>query len=101
MILEVGELISITDYFVICSGANERQVATIVEEIEKGLRESGAKPFRREGEREQRWVLLDYFDIVVHVFHIEERNFYELERLWKDAPRVPLDGESGEFLSSV
>lgn len=101
VILEVGDLLSITDYFVICSGANERQVATIVEEIERALRKSGAKPFRREGEREQRWVLLDYFDIVVHVFHNEEREFYELERLWKDARRVPFEDEPGDFLSSV
>lgn len=100
VILDVGELINITDYFAICSGANERQVATIVEEIEKELRETGAKPFRREGEREQRWVLLDYFDLVIHIFHAEEREFYNLERLWKDAPRVPFDGEP-EVLSSV
>lgn len=100
VILDVGELINITDYFVICSGANERQVATVVEEIEKELRGKGAKPFRREGEREQRWVLLDYFDLVIHVFHAEEREFYDLERLWKDAPRVPFDGEP-EILSSV
>lgn len=101
MILDVGDLINITDYFVLCSGANERQVATIVEEVEKNLRQAGAKPLRREGERELRWVLLDYFDIVVHVFHSQEREFYDLERLWKDARRVPFDGDPGEFLSSV
>ena len=98
VILEVGKLIGITDYFVVCSGANERQVSSITEEIEKVLRGAGVKPHRREGEREQRWVLLDYFDLVVHVFHAEEREFYDLERLWKDAPRVefePIDAATG------
>lgn len=84
-------LLGITDYFVICSGSSERQVGTIVEEIEKQLRGRGSRPYRREGEQERRWVLLDYIDIVVHVFHTEARGFYELERLWKDAPRVPFD----------
>lgn len=89
VILEVSTLIGITDFFVIASGNNERQVSTIVDEVEERLRKAGHKPYRREGEREQRWVLLDYLDIVVHVFHKEEREFYELERLWKDAARVP------------
>lgn len=89
VILEVSTLIGITDFFVIASGNNERQVSTIVDEVERKLRETGHKPYRREGEREGRWVLLDYLDIVVHVFHKEEREFYELERLWKDAARVP------------
>ncbi|MGH2768177.1 MAG: ribosome silencing factor [Actinomycetota bacterium] len=94
VILDVGPLIGITDYFVICSGRNERQVGTIVEELERRMRTSGVKPHRREGERELRWVLLDYVDFVVHVFHQEERDFYELERLWRDAARIPFeDGE--------
>lgn len=88
VILHIGPLIEITDYFVICSGTSERQVGTIAEEIERRLRALGAKAFRREGEREMRWVLLDYLDFVVHVFHLEDREFYELERLWKDASRV-------------
>jgi ribosome-associated protein len=92
-ILDVGKLIGITDYFVICSGNTERQVRTIVEEIERRLREDGVKPYRREGEREQRWVLVDYLDIVVHVFHKEDREFYDLERLWSDAPLVPFEEE--------
>lgn len=91
LILEVGPIIGITDYFVICSGNNERQVATITEEIEKQLRADGTKPYRREGESEARWVLLDYLDVVVHIFHKEEREFYELERLWKDARVVALE----------
>lgn len=91
VILDVGPLIGITDYFVICSGNNERQVATIVEEVERALRERGQKPRRREGERENRWVLLDYIDFIVHVFHTEDRQFYELERLWKDARQIPFE----------
>lgn len=94
LILDVRELIGITDYFLICSGNNERQVRTIVEEIEGQLRPIGARPYRREGERELRWVVLDYLDVVVHVFHQEERDFYELERLWQDAPRVELNGRA-------
>lgn len=93
-ILGVGPLIGITDYFLICSGGSERQVGTIVEEIESRLRESGTKPYRREGEHERRWVLLDYLDVVVHVFHQVEREYYELERLWKDAEQVPYESET-------
>lgn len=95
VILDVRSLIGITDYFVICSGRNERQVATIVEEIEKQLNADGVKAYRREGERQARWVLLDYMDFVVHVFHVEEREYYELERLWRDAGRIPFE-EDGE-----
>jgi ribosome-associated protein len=87
-ILDVHGLIVITDYFVICSGSTERQVRTIVEEVEKALRDIGRKPVRREGETEGRWVLLDYVDVVVHCFAEEEREYYDLERLWRDAPRV-------------
>ena len=94
VILDVRPLIGITDYFVICSGRNERQVATIVEEIEEQLGAEGVKVYRREGDRQARWVLLDYLDFVVHVFHTEEREYYELERLWRDADRVDV-GEDG------
>lgn len=87
-ILDVHELIVITDYFVICSGSTDRQVRTIVEEVETALRELEQRPVRREGETEGRWVLLDYVDVVVHVFAEEERDYYDLERLWRDAPRV-------------
>jgi ribosome-associated protein len=93
VILDVSELIGITDYFVIVSGNTERQVRTIVEEVEKRLRDEGVKPYRREGEREQRWVLIDYLDIVVHVFHQEDRDFYNLERLWSDAPVIPFEDD--------
>jgi ribosome-associated protein len=87
-ILDVHGLIVITDFFVIASGETDRQVRTIVEEVEKALRDLGRKPVRREGETEGRWVLLDYVDVVVHVFAEEEREYYDLERLWRDAPRV-------------
>jgi ribosome-associated protein len=88
VILDVRELIVITDYFVIATGSTDRQVKTIVEEVEKSLRSLEEKPIRREGEDTHRWVLLDYVDVVVHVFAEEERGFYDLERLWRDAPVV-------------
>jgi len=98
-ILDVHGLIVITDYFVIASGETDRQVRTIVEEVEKALRDLGRKPVRREGETEGRWVLLDYVDVVVHVFADEEREYYDLERLWRDAPRVEWN-ENGAASSS-
>lgn len=88
--LDVSEQFVITDVFLLCSAPNDRQVRAIVDAVEERLRELGAKPIRREGEREGRWVLLDFGDIVVHVQHAEERVFYALERLWKDCPEVPL-----------
>jgi ribosome-associated protein len=93
LILEVGPLINITDYFVICSGNTERQVDTIADEVFKKLAENGWKPYRTEGERELRWVLLDYVDVVVHIFHAEEREYYRIERLWADAPSIPFEEE--------
>jgi ribosome-associated protein len=91
-ILDVSRQLVITDYFVICNGNTERQVKTIAEEVERHVAEHhGAKPFRREGEREARWVLLDYVDFVVHVFHREDRDYYDLERLWADAARIRFD----------
>jgi ribosome-associated protein len=87
---DVSEQLVITDAFLLCSGSNDRQVRAIVDEIELKLRQAGAKQVRREGEREGRWVLLDYLDIVVHVQHAEERQYYMLERIWKDCPRIPL-----------
>ena len=87
---DVSEQLVITDVFLLCSAANDRQVRAIVDAIEDKLRKAGARPVRREGEREGRWVLLDYLDIVIHVQHAEERTYYALERLWKDCPRVQL-----------
>ena len=94
---DVSEQLVITDAFVICSAGNERQVRSVVDEIEDRLREFGAKPVRREGQRDGRWVLLDYAEIVVHVQHTEEREFYALERLWRDCPVIalPADVTSG------
>jgi ribosome-associated protein len=92
---DVSEVLSITDAFLIASAANDRQVRAIAEEIEDQLREQlDVKPVRREGEREGRWILLDYLDIVVHVQHSEERSFYSLDRLWKDCPEVPLPADA-------
>lgn len=89
VILDVSKQLVITDHFLICSGNTDRQVKTIADGVEKALSaERGVKPFRREGEREGRWVLLDYVDFVVHVFHKEDREYYDLERLWSDAPVV-------------
>jgi ribosome-associated protein len=88
VVLDVRELIVITDYFVIATGTSNRQVRTIAEEIEQAVRDRGMKPVRREGEREGRWVLLDFVDFVAHVFLDEERDYYGLERLWADAPSV-------------
>ncbi|WP_031514473.1 ribosome silencing factor [Streptomyces sp. NRRL F-5123] len=88
---DVSDVLSITDTFLVASAPNDRQVRAIVDAVEDKLRdELDAKPVRREGEREGRWVLLDYVDIVVHVQHSEERVFYALERLWKDCPEIPL-----------
>src|SRR5687768_1476680 len=94
---DVSEQLVITDAFLLCSASNERQVKSIVDEIEDKLREIGAKPVRREGERDGRWVLIDYAEIVVHVQHSEEREFYALERLWRDCPLIelPADVSSG------
>ncbi|HEX9232190.1 MAG TPA: ribosome silencing factor [Jatrophihabitantaceae bacterium] len=89
VLIDVSERLVITDIFVIATGANERQVEAIVDEVEERLRREGVKPLRREGRRDGRWVLLDYADIVVHVQHSEERVFYALERLWKDCPAIP------------
>jgi ribosome-associated protein len=91
---DVSEQLVITDAFLLCSAANDRQVRSVVDEIERRLLEDAeAKPIRREGEREGRWVLLDYADIVVHVQREEDRVYYALERLWKDCPKVPLPAD--------
>ena len=87
---DVSDQLVITDAFLLCSAANDRQVRSIVDEIELRLSQAGAKPIRREGERDGRWVLLDYVNIVVHVQHADERVYYALERLWKDCPVIRL-----------
>jgi ribosome-associated protein len=87
---DVSDQLAITDAFLLCSGANDRQVRAIIDEVELRLRQAGATLVRREGEREGRWVLLDYLDVVVHVQNKEERLYYALERIWKDCPTIPL-----------
>ena len=89
-IIDVSDQLVITDCFVLASAPNDRQVRAVVDAVEERLLTLGAKPVRREGEREGRWVLLDYIDVVVHVQHAEEREFYALERLWKDCPLIEL-----------
>jgi len=91
VIIDVADQLVITDAFLVASAPNERQVQAIVDAIEERLLDlpEKAKPVRREGERGGRWVLLDYVDLVVHVQHSEEREFYSLDRLWKDCPIIP------------
>lgn len=91
-VLDVSEQLYITDCFVVCTGDNERMVNSIAEEIEEKLGTEGNKPIRREGNREGRWVLLDYGDIVVHVQRRAEREFYALEKLWHDCPNIDVEG---------
>ncbi len=87
---DVSEQLFITDVFLLCSAGNQPQVRAVKEAVEEKLLEMGAKPVRREGEREGRWVLLDFSELVVHVQHTEERAFYALERLWSDCPTIDL-----------
>ena len=89
LLVDVSDRLAITDIFVIATGSNDRQVSAIVDEVEDKMRLAGVKPVRREGERDGRWVLLDFLDVVVHVQHSEERVFYALDRLWKDCPTIP------------
>ncbi len=88
--LDVSGPLPLTDIFLLASGRNERNVLAIAAEVEDKLNEAGVKTLRREGRAEGRWVLLDFGDLVVHVFHEEDRMYYSLERLWKDCPVLPL-----------
>ena len=88
--IDVSEQLALTDIFVLASAPNDRQVSAIVDGVEDKLRALGVKPVRREGERDGRWVLIDFGDLVVHVQHEEERAYYQLERLWKDCPAIDL-----------
>ena len=89
--LDVSGPLPLTDAFVLVTGRNERNVQSIASEVEEKMIEAGAKPLRREGRAEGRWILIDFGDVVVHVFHEEERLFYSLERLWKDCPVIPIE----------
>ena len=93
MAFDVSDQLAITDAFLLASASNDRQVKAIVDEIEEKLRDAGEKPIRREGERDGQWVLIDYGDVVVHVQHEEERQFYALERLWRDCPLIDLPAD--------
>ena len=93
IILDVGELIVITDYFLVTSGRNDRQVRAIVDEISRRVRESGGNAKQVEGLQDASWVLLDYGDFIVHVFSAEAREYYALERLWGDARRIDWEPE--------
>ena len=91
--LDVSERLALTDVFVVMSGSNERQVSAIVDAVEERLAAAGVHAVRREGRGQARWVLLDFGEIVVHVQHEEEREFYALERLWRDCPVIDLPPE--------
>ena len=99
VVLDVHATIVITDLFVICTAGSQRQIRTVIEAIEEALRRLGERPARREGEQDAGWWLLDYIDVVVHVFGEEERAYYDLERLWRDAPRI--DWEATDAATSA
>ena len=86
--LDVRDICSFADYFVICDGESVRQIRTISEEIEKALKKEGVLPHHREGDTESGWLLLDYSDVIVHIFDEEEREFYDLDGLWQEAKTV-------------
>ncbi|MCJ1716011.1 ribosome silencing factor [Microbacterium sp. M1A1_1b] len=88
--LDVTGPLQLTDVFLLATGRNERNVMAIADEVEDRMLQSGAKTLRREGRSEGRWVLIDFGDVVVHVFHEEDRQYYSLERLWSDCPTIPL-----------
>ena len=95
-ILEVDHMTTITDYFLIASGRNVQSVRSLAEDLEDKLAEEGLLPRRREGMHESRWILLDYANVIVHLFHPEERNYYNIERLWQDGTnQVPFVGVEG------
>jgi len=95
VVLRVGKLVDYTDYFVIMHGESTRQVQAIFESIWQVISQTGIKPLGIEGEREGRWVVIDWDDVVIHIFYKELRDFYELEKLWADAPRLKLPSEPG------
>jgi ribosome-associated protein len=94
IILDLRDLLTITDYFVITSGTSDRQVSTLAEEIVRAMKGNGVRPVREEGDAHAGWILLDFVDFVVHVFRQEERDYYRLENLWGDAPRLAWEEEA-------
>jgi ribosome-associated protein len=99
VILNIKNVTSFADYTVICSGTSDRQVQSIASAIEEGMKKAGALPLGIEGEKGGRWVLMDYADIVVHVFYEPVREFYDIERLWSDAPKMEVADDSAEVKS--
>ena len=96
IIINVREISSFTDYFVICSGTSDRQVKAIASFIQESLKKSGIHPLGVEGETYGKWVLIDYDDIIVHIFQEPVRTFYDLERLWPEAPRMAISDDTTE-----
>jgi ribosome-associated protein len=100
VLLEVGRLTSITDYFLVTSGNSSRQVQAISQHVSRRMKEEGFRPFGVEGEEEGHWVLMDYGEVVIHIFYDPLREFYDLEGLWIEAPRVGLTGNEKKKKSS-
>ena len=100
VVLDLREIASFTDYFVLATGANERQVQAISDEVNENLKRSGSQAARVEGYKTAEWILLDYGDFVVHVFEQKARQFYDLERLWRESKRVALPPDLGGSSSS-
>ena len=98
ILFDVGDLTSITDYFLITSGNSSRQVQSISSHLRRKMRDRGLKPFGIEGEREGQWILMDYGDLVIHIFYQPVREFYDLEGLWIEAPRVKLNEKDNKML---
>ena len=101
VVLDVASTLVITDYFIIASGSTDRQVRAVAEEIEHKLKEAGLRVIGREGEREAKWILLDFGDVVAHVFQPDEREFYRLEKLWSDAEQLLLAPETEDAAPAV
>lgn len=91
-VIDIHELTTIAYYFIICSGTSVTQIKALADEVEFKLKEKNISPLRREGYNSARWILMDYGDIIIHIFHEEDRKFYNLERLWQDGRDIPVNG---------
>ena len=100
LILDVQQQSSFTSFFIICSGTSDRHVQAIASHIEITGKQAGVYPLGMEGFKEGRWILLDYGDIVIHIFHEPVRKFYDLERLWKDAPQIPVENGDQQTINT-
>jgi len=94
IILNMQKVTSFADYSIVCSGTSDRQVQSIAQAIEENMKKNGFLPLGIEGERTAQWILMDYADIIVHVFYEPVRDFYDMERLWSDAPRMEIDNDA-------